>query len=136
MTNASYVFSDHTTGGAEHAELVDYLGSIFDQFSCRRLKQAGAKPGVRCLEVGAGAGSIALWLAEEVGPDGEVIATDNGPDVVNQLPEHAQLQPLLHDIVTDRLDGLFDLVHARAVLVHIEQREAVLAKLAGVLAPS
>ena len=134
-TTESYVFDDEATGGDRHAELADYLGGIFDRFTCRRLTDAGLTTGMRCLEVGAGAGSVALWMAETVGPDGEVIATDSSPKTVGQLPIHAQLRPLQHNIVTDRLDGPFDLIHARAVLVHIEQREAVLEKLAAALNP-
>ena len=32
--------------------------------------------GWRCLEVAAGTGSVAAWLADQVGPEGEVFATD------------------------------------------------------------
>src|SRR5262249_20305982 len=34
------------------------------------------RPGWRCLEVGAGRGSMAVWLAEQVGANGHVVATD------------------------------------------------------------
>ena len=34
------------------------------------------RPGWRCLEIGAGRGSMATWLAERVGPAGQVVATD------------------------------------------------------------
>jgi ubiquinone/menaquinone biosynthesis C-methylase UbiE len=34
------------------------------------------QPGWRCLEVGAGRGSMAVWLAQRVGPSGHVVATD------------------------------------------------------------
>lgn len=37
----------------------------------------GIQPSWRCLELGAGAGSIAHWLASRC-PDGQVVATDLG----------------------------------------------------------
>src|SRR5262245_24735854 len=39
-------------------------------------KICGVRPGWRCLEVGAGGGSIAAWLADCVGSEGAVVATD------------------------------------------------------------
>jgi ubiquinone/menaquinone biosynthesis C-methylase UbiE len=42
----------------------------------RRMGNIGVTDGWICLEVGAGAGSIARWLARRVGPTGSVVATD------------------------------------------------------------
>jgi ubiquinone/menaquinone biosynthesis C-methylase UbiE len=50
------------------------LEELFDPLSRRR--RALVQPGWRCLEVGAGRGSMAVWLAEQVGPTGHVVATD------------------------------------------------------------
>jgi signal transduction histidine kinase len=47
---------------------------IFDPLSRRRRELV--QPGWGCLEVGAGRGSMAVWLAEQVGESGEVVATD------------------------------------------------------------
>lgn len=44
-----------------------------------RLDRLGVSCGWRCLEVGAGHGSIARWLAERVGPTGSVLAADIDP---------------------------------------------------------
>ena len=52
------------------------IQAIFDPASRRLLDACGVAPGARCLEIGAGAGSIALWLAERAGNQGEVIAVD------------------------------------------------------------
>jgi hypothetical protein len=54
------------------------LEDIFDPLSCRRRELV--QPGWRCLEVGAGRGSMAVWLAERVGPCGQVVATDSPLD--------------------------------------------------------
>jgi SAM-dependent methyltransferase len=107
-----------------------YLQQILDPISHRRLLDAGLRPGMRCLEIGAGAGSIAAWLTDMTGPGGRVLATDLEPDRIN-----APCDKLLHNIVDDPVpDGPWDLIHARLVLLHLPQREDVLAKLAGALA--
>ena len=45
-----------------------------DPTTVRRLQATGLTSGWRCLEVGAGRGSIAHWMANQVGPSGEVVA--------------------------------------------------------------
>jgi hypothetical protein len=62
--------------GREHAgdERLDLLEQLFDPGSRRRRELV--RPGWRVLEVGAGRGSMAAWLAERVGPAGQVVATD------------------------------------------------------------
>ena len=124
-------FTDPRTG--EHRGLLDDLAATLDSFTQRRLVEAGVGPGARCLEVGAGAGTVARWLAARVGPDGRVVATDVDPQ---PLPPHPSLTVVRHDIVTDPLEeGAYDVVHARLVLAHLPQRERVLERLVGALAP-
>src|SRR5439155_17835889 len=62
--------------GRQQAEddRLDLLERIFDPLSRRRREMV--QPGWRCLEVGAGRGSMAVWLAERVGASGQVVATD------------------------------------------------------------
>lgn len=115
------------------SELLHALGSTLDAFTTARLIEAGVVPGARCLEVGAGAGTIAVWLAEQAGPTGTVIATDLKPQ---HVPAHEHLTVLRHNVVTEPLpEGPFDVIHVRAVLQHLPQRREVLAKLAAALAP-
>ena len=114
-------------------DLLGALGQMLDEFTAARLVRAGVTTGARCLEVGAGAGTVAAWLADQVGPTGDVIATDLKPQHIQSHPGVTVLQ---HNVVTDPLPGgPFDLIHARAVLQHLPQRESVLAKLAAALAP-
>ena len=56
--------------GAEDDRL-GLLEDIFDPLSRRRRELV--QPGWRCLEVGAGRGSMAVWLAERVGASGHEI---------------------------------------------------------------
>lgn len=110
------------------------LESLFDPASQRHLTSLGVRDGWRCLEVGAGAGGVARWLAGQVGPTGQVLATDLD---TRFLHDHgrANLDVLTHNIVSDALDSEFDVIHARAVLTHIPDRDKVLARLAGALRP-
>lgn len=93
------------------------------------------RAGARCLEVGAGAGSIASWLADQVGPGGEVIACDLKPD---HLPAHPRLTPVGYDLTSDLpwpepMSGPFDLICARLTLAHLPNRRTLAHRLAGLL---
>ena len=134
MSNAepSYAF-DNTWEAAERR--LSELERLLDPGTLQRLSGLGVAQGWQCLEVGAGRGSIAHWLAERVAPSGRVLATDIEPRF---LAQHAS--PVLtvrqHDITADPLaEGAFDLVHARLVLMHLPGREQVLARLVQALRP-
>jgi SAM-dependent methyltransferase len=111
------------------------LETLFDPVTFRNLGAAGAGAGLRCLEIGVGGGSVARWLAAQVGPAGHVLATDIDPHwfAVNDLPA---IEVRRHDITRDPLpEAAFDLIHARLVLIHIPDRVAVLRRLVVALRP-
>lgn len=106
-----------------------------DPGTLRALDTIGVKPGWRCLEVGGGGGSIAAWLAGAVGTSGEVLATDLQTSFMDAL-DIPGLTVQTHNIVTDPLpENHYDLIHARAVLEHVPEREAALAKMVKALKP-
>ena len=114
---------------------MELLETCYDDLSKRRLLAAGLRPGFRCLEVGAGGGSIARWMAERAGPAGSVLATDIDIDTL-QDSARPNLEVKRHDIVNEELPlGSFDLVHARLVLMVLPAREHVLGRLARALRP-
>jgi SAM-dependent methyltransferase len=131
---AGYAFAGSADGTARsrHRALLELLAQTLDPFSRRRLGQAGAGPDARCLEVGAGTGSIAHWLANHLAPAGQIIATDLDP---SHVPPHRRITALSHDISRDQLPGRFDLVHARLVLAHLPGRYQVLGRLSEALNP-
>jgi len=112
--------------GREQAEdeRLDLLEQLFDPGSRRRLQMA--RPGWRCLVVGAGRGSMAAWLAERVGPAGQVVASDIDCRYLDRL-DLPNLQVVRHDIVDDPVDALdpgsFDLVCSRLVLFWLAGRQ-------------
>jgi SAM-dependent methyltransferase len=125
--NADLAGARAATGGYLHANAAfdDELGRLrllearYDPHTFRRLGMFGPLAGARCLEVGAGAGSVARWLAAQVGPAGQVVATDTNPRFLADA-EHAGVQARRHDILADPPEpGRYDLVHCRALLVHL-----------------
>src|SRR5699024_8719214 len=93
-----------------------HLEKLLDESTTALLSKAGPHPGSRCLEVGAGGGSIARWMAQSAGAEGEVAAVDLDTDHLASTPG---VQVHQHDI-TDGIpvDGEFDLIHARLVMLH------------------
>ena len=55
------------------------LEALCDPWTFRCLDGIGVRQGWRCLEVGAGAGSVVRWLSERVGSAGRVVAVDLDP---------------------------------------------------------
>jgi SAM-dependent methyltransferase len=115
------------------------LQALFDPITVRHLEAIGVQPGSRCLEVGAGAGSIARWLATRAGPGGHVLATDLNPRQITTTyaaAEQATIEVRRHDITRDPLPAsTFDVIHARLVLIHLPQRHAVLTSMVSALKP-
>ncbi|TPQ17469.1 class I SAM-dependent methyltransferase [Streptomyces sporangiiformans] len=110
------------------------LRAELDPHSKRRLEALEPKPDWRCLEIGAGSGSIARWLAERC-PSGKVVATDIE---LSSLGEAGvpNLEIVRHDVTTDDFpEGSFDLIYARYVFSHLRSRESDLARVASWLAP-
>jgi SAM-dependent methyltransferase len=109
------------------------LSALFDAGTRRHLLDREVAPGWRCLEVGAGGGSIARWLGQRVGPTGRVIATDIDVRFLDGI-RRENVEVLRHDITRDPVPrASFDLVHARMILIHLPERDAVVRKLAGAL---
>ena len=108
---------------AEEDERLDLLEQIFDPVSQQR--RSLVQPGWRCLEVGAGRGSMAVWLATQVGPTGHVVATDLDTRYLSRL-ELPNLEVREHNILDDPLEDLadsFDLVCSRLMVFHLQGRQ-------------
>ncbi|WP_394825539.1 class I SAM-dependent methyltransferase [Pendulispora albinea] len=78
-----------------------------------------------CLEMGAGAGSMAYWLAERC-PRGHVVAADIDPRYLD-AGRAPNLEIATIDLVREGFPrASFDLIHTRLVLSHIPQRDEIL----------
>ena len=133
-TTDTYLFERRADLGDLEQRRLHALAALFDPATRRLLTEVGVARGSRCLEVAAGTGSVAAWLADQVGPEGEVYATDIDLTHLGQLPPNVTYAQ--HDIVEDPLpDGAFDVVHTRLLLEHLTGRETALNRMATAVRP-
>lgn len=110
------------------------LEACRDPGTIRRLDKLGVSGGWRCLEVGAGHGSIARWFAERVGSTGSVLAADIDPRFLTDMPAGVEVRRL--DIRHEDVEAdAYHLVHCRAVLMHLPDPTAALARMVAALRP-
>ncbi|MFD9357298.1 class I SAM-dependent methyltransferase [Streptomyces sp. NPDC060031] len=111
------------------------LGALtYDETTMARLRQLGVGPGWRCLEVGAGTGTVARRLLGEAGV-AQVLAVDRDVRFLEAHPVPG-LTALQADVTSEEFSpGLFRLVHARFVLMHLPSAQQMVSRLAGLLAP-
>ena len=106
-----------------------------DPGTIERMARLGVGQGWRCLDLGAGAGSVARWLADQVAPTGRVVAADIDTAFLLESGQPA-LEILQFDATTDDFpEGSFDLIHTRMVLAHLPDRLAVMERMVGWLRP-
>lgn len=128
---SQYGWSNGWDRAARRLELLEHFA---DPKTIRHLEELGVDRGWSCLEVAGGGGSIARWMCQRVGPTGRVVATDLDTRFLDAL-RFEQLEVRRHDIRKEPLPTGFDLVHTRALLMHLPEREQVLDALIGAVAP-
>lgn len=120
------------------SEFHNALAGMLDPVTQARIRDLPlALQGAACLELGAGDGSVALWLADRVGPTGRVVASDVKPMTD---PGHPRLGVVAFDLASgeplaEAFGTGYHLIHARLTLSHVPGREALLAELARLLTP-
>lgn len=130
----SYLLNSAGTDVEMETARLRELQQASDSSTISHLDAIGVGPGWRCLEVGAGAGSIARWLGSRVGPTGSVLATDVNIGRLGNLPGNVEVSR--HDIRNEELKpAAYDLVHCRFVLMHLADPAAALNKMTAALAP-
>jgi ubiquinone/menaquinone biosynthesis C-methylase UbiE len=111
------------------------LEQHLDPMTKRRMTMLGIRPGMRCLEVGAGGGSVAAWLCEQVGPAGRVVATDINIQLLQDI-KLTNFEAIRHDITVNGPPvNEFDFVHARWLLHHLSQPEHAIRRMIDALRP-
>jgi ubiquinone/menaquinone biosynthesis C-methylase UbiE len=117
-------------------------GKLFDPLTQRVFAAAGLSRGMRVLDLGSGAGNVSRLAAEFVGPEGSVVGVDRDPAAVRRaarLTEEAGLGNVEFregDIVAlAGLDGEFDAVVGRLVLMYLAEPAGALRKAASLLRP-
>jgi 2-polyprenyl-3-methyl-5-hydroxy-6-metoxy-1,4-benzoquinol methylase len=99
---------------------------LYGRFTRRLLEDAGVEEGMKVLDVGTGAGDLALMAAEMVGPAGSVVGVDQDPQVLKAASaraEAARLDNVCFYAGDFRegvpADGPFDAMVGRLVLLYV-----------------
>jgi ubiquinone/menaquinone biosynthesis C-methylase UbiE len=132
MTKVDYVLG-HSASELRRLELQSILAR---PITTRLLQDCGVGAGMRVLDIGTGAGDVAMLAAELVGPTGRVVAIDRNAVAIKharlraEVAGASQLDFRLASLeeLTDL--GSFDLVVGRLVLVHQPDQAAFIRKAA------
>jgi SAM-dependent methyltransferase len=120
----------------EEARRLGSLEALHDGSTIRQFERLGVGAGWHCVELGAGKGSIARWLAARVGPQGSVTAVDLDTGLLEDLRRRANVNVVEGDMTTmDFGTERFDLVHTRSVLMHVHDPDSVVRRLVPALRP-
>ena len=128
-------------GEAETRRLISQ-SKLYGRFTRRLLEDAGVEKGMKVLDVGTGAGDLALMAAEMVGPTGSVVGVDQDPQVLKAASARAEAARLdnvcfyagdFREGVPG--DGTFDAVVGRLVLLYVPDPAGALRGLVDHLQP-
>ena len=104
-------------------------------------ERAGITDGMRVLEVGSGAGDVAIAVSRMVGPAGSVVGVEIDPPTADAAQRRTReagatnVEIFAGDVATLDPPGPFDAIVGRVVLMHLADPVAVLARLRGFLRP-
>jgi SAM-dependent methyltransferase len=114
---------------------------ILNPSTRRMFEQAGITTGMRVLDVGSGAGDVALLLADMVGPSGRVIGIEIDPSILDTARARVKAAGLANvsffagDIASMPLETEFDAIVGRLIFIHLRSPAAILRQLATHLRP-
>ncbi|MFF1445155.1 class I SAM-dependent methyltransferase [Streptomyces sp. NPDC058295] len=119
---------------AGEGKRIDFGALAYDDTTMARLRALGVGPGWHCLDVGAGTGTVSRRLLQEAGV-ASVLAVDRDVRFLSARPVPG-LDVLEADIsAPGAVPGVFSLVHARFVLMHLPERDRLITALAELVAP-
>lgn len=131
MTQEKYDFEV----GEKGQEGLDILDIMFNENTQKHLLLAGLKEGMSVLDIGCGRGAMSVWLAEQVGNNGKVLAIDNSENQIyatialTEKNRPAGLSFKVHSAYDiDTLPEKFDLVYCRFILHHVQEPTKVIEK--------
>ncbi len=105
---------------------------LYEPFTRSLFEQAGIQAGMRVLDLGSGAGDVAMLVAQMVGPTGSVVGVDRDPVILQTARERAhargmtQISFLERNLEQAEVEGQFDAVVGRLVLIYSSDPSALL----------
>lgn len=114
---------------------------LINPMTRRFFTEAGIGRGMRVLDVGSGAGDVAIMLSELVGPQGSVVGTDMSAKALATATRRVAEAGVTNisfregDPSWMRFDEQFDAIAGRYVLMFMQEPAAALARLSNCLKP-
>ena len=108
---------------------------IYGESTQRLCKRAGIIDGMRVLEIGSGAGDVALMLTERVGPTGQVVGVDVNSEILDTARQRAadaglqNVKFIAGDARNLDFSDKFDAVIGRFVLMYMAEPVEAFTKL-------
>ena len=125
----------------EETERLIQQSGLYEDITGRLLRDAGLFTGMKVLDIGSGAGDVAMAAAELVGSEGEVVGVDMNPEIIETAHARAQaaglsnIQFMAGDAQTLNLPNDFDALIGRLVLMYLPDPVETLKQLATHLRP-
>ena len=125
---------------AETKRLIEQ-SQLYDGVTRRFLNAAGIEKGMKVLDIGSGAGDVALTLAEFVGNDGSVVGVDVNTEILETARGRADTAGITNvefiagDARTLDLPDDFDAIVGRLVLMYMAEPADALKQFAALLRP-
>lgn len=138
MGNSEYAFADRVH---EQRRLASQAVG-FDPLTERVFQAAGLTVGMRVLDLGSGAGDVAMLAARLVGPEGEVVGVERDPAAVASATDRVtragidNVRFIEGDVQTlEQVADVFDAVVGRLVLMYLADPVDALRRAAELLRP-
>ena len=138
QTTANEYLLGHADPELERLQL---QARCLERLTRRLIKECGIKREMRVLDLGSGAGDVAMLVAEAVGPSGRVLVVDAAPRAVDTARRRAADVGLRHVefVVGDDEQisnhALFDAAIGRCVLIHQPDLAATVRRTAAAVRP-
>lgn len=134
--------TDYVLGTSDHElERLALQQRVWESITASFLDRLEIAPGARVLDLGCGPGFVVEMLRQRVGPRGSVLGVDASPKWIEHLEARirerrwSEVRCQRADIRSFETDERFDVVFLRWVLAFLPEREALVRRLAGLLAP-
>ena len=134
--------AEYTMGRSEEeTQRLIEQSQLYEDVTRRFFLRSGIAKGMKVLDIGSGAGDVALTLAEFVGPDGAVVGIDVNPDILETARARAEeagfdnVEFIAGDARTIELPSDFDAVVGRLVLLYMSDPTEALRTLVTHLSP-
>lgn len=121
---------------ADETERLRLQARMFAPYTMRFLEDAGISRGMKVLDVGTGAGDVALLVADLVGPEGIVIGIDFNAELIQTARARVasagieNVSFIIGDAAMVDLDHDFDAIVGRCVLFFSAEPAALVRRLA------